>query len=203
MQPFLDLKGRTLCIGGGVSTRLIYDTLLRLQNASDWERPITIYLGVGEPEHKPLSAIDALQICSLIQCLRIGVIRTVGLGLLLGHEPLVLAAGTPGSRFMAPQSLLIFGEAALELVAVQNKVAGLKPNANCPREILQNWCSQQTSRLLSDFGVKVSEWPAGRILPGSDALLMGFADEILSRRLLLKEPMPERKPASLNCEPHP
>jgi hypothetical protein len=203
VQPFLDFKGRTLSLGGGISTPVACDALLRLQNSQDWERPITIYLGVSEPHDVPLSALDALQVSSLIGCLRVPVIRTVALGLLRGYEPLVLAAGSRGQRHLMAQALLFFGEPTADTLTFEMKVGGLNPRGQCPRDRLRQWCAVQTSKLLTEFGVKVGTWPSGQLLNPDQAIEMGFGDAIVPNRCPTLEPQCEKAQSNLNRQPMP
>ena len=110
MEPLFDLAGRTVAIGAGLPMEAVIDALLRMNACpKNWRTPITLYLGIGSEQRRGLRACEAILACALIRSLR-SPVHTVGLGLMHGFEPLVLAVGQPGQRHLLPQSLIFLGE---------------------------------------------------------------------------------------------
>jgi Clp protease len=181
MQPFLDIRGRTLGIGGSLSTEVAMDTLLRLQNAGDSKRPITVYCGIGSWEQQPLSTMEALQLSQLMRCL-VSPIQTFALGLLRGGEALVLASGDKGRRHMLQSAMITFGEQEVDGIGLKPTGFGLNSPTTCRKHELKTLMVAQVQRALRDLEITPAIWNSETILVAKSAIEAGFADLIVPVR---------------------
>jgi len=191
MEPLFDLWGRTVAVGGSLPMDAVSDALLRMHSAKKWQTPITLYLGVRSEPQRRISAAEALQICALIRSLR-SPVHTVGLGLLHGFEPLVLAAGKPGQRHLLPSALISLGGLEVDDVPLPNGTVGLSHRNHGPslRDQACILMTNQIRELAVELGLPGKLWARPRVITAAHAVNLGFADQIVpkstrDRQLLL------------------
>lgn len=177
--PLYDLAGRTLCVGSGASVAEAVDALLRM-NASPNSRqtPITLYLGLGGQKEPPLSALEAVQLSSLIGALR-SPVHTVGIGLLRGFEMLVLAAGQRQHRHLLPHALLCVSEIEISNLQLPKGAAGLNTRSHSLRELARTLLTGQIRCLASQLGLAPGLWDHPRLLTARQAIELGLADQLV------------------------
>jgi hypothetical protein len=190
MEPLFDLEGRTIPIGGVMSIESVLDALLRM-NASPkrWKTPITIYLGIGGERWRGLHAMEAMQICSLIRCLR-SEVTTIGLGFIYEYDAIVLASGKPGKRHLLPHTLISLGELDVDYVPLPNVGIGLLNENQTPSLVAQakQLVAAQIHELTTELGLSRKVWGHPRIITASQAIELGLADVLVpvaARQLLL------------------
>jgi len=182
MEPLFDLPGRVLALGTGASTCAVIDALLRFHAGKQNARPITLYV-VGADGGTPLPAADALLLTGVIRVVRPPV-RTVGLGLLQGWQPLVLACGTVGERFLLPQTLLAPGRLDLSAASMPRRPVGLYQVAPLPRrDTIEECLQKQFESLLSDLNLSPELFTEPRIWTAQEAVTNHLADQVVERIL--------------------
>lgn len=187
-EPLFDLRGRTVAVNPHVPLANTLDSLLRLHaDPQRWREPITLYLGLHTDFHQPLPALDALMICGVIASLRSRVI-TVGLGLLTGHEALVLAAGC--ERYLLPQALVCVG--GTDVAHLPNGFPGLNPNESSLRTQACEQIHHEISSLIRQLGLAPDLWRKPQILSAEKAIKLRLADQLVPAIPL--NPIPHHAP---------
>jgi ATP-dependent protease ClpP protease subunit len=128
-----------------------------------------------------LTAIEAVQMCSLLPSLR-SAVHTVGLGLLHGFEPLVLAAGHPGHRHLLPHALISIGGLEVEGVPqLPNGTVGLAHHHQglSLREQAKAMITTQIRQLSKDFRLPRDLWTNPRVITAAQAVQVGLADALV------------------------
>jgi ATP-dependent protease ClpP protease subunit len=144
----------------------------------DWQTPITVYVSSGSNAESRLSAVEAIQLSSLISCLR-SPVHTIALGLVHGFEPMLLAAGRRGHRYLLPHALVCIGPLNIEHLQVPNGPAGLNNHSPSLRETAKQLLTRQIEELCAGFGVKPELWKYPRVLTPSEAIEIGLADQVV------------------------
>lgn len=190
MEPLFDFRGRVLPIGTGLSTNAIVDGLLRLHSCKSHAKTITIYIvGTNDPA---LSPIEAMMIAEVMRTVR-SPLRTVGLGLLTGWQPLLLACGTVGQRYLLRHALVSITPP--EWSHGQPKsIIGLHQSAHEPvQRQTERVMRQQHHELLAELKLPRDLFTTFRLLDPKAAVEVGLADQIVER-ILKPELSPSRKP---------
>jgi hypothetical protein len=187
-EPLFDLRGRTVAVNPHVPLANTLDSLLRLHaDLRRWREPITLYLGLHTDFHQPLPALDTLMICGVIASLRSRVV-TVGLGLLTGHEALVLASGS--ERFLLPQALVCVGGA--DATHLPHGFPGLNPSDASLRTEACEQINREISSLIRQLGLAPDLWRKTQILSADKAIKLGLADQLVPAIPL--NPIPHHAP---------
>jgi ATP-dependent Clp protease protease subunit len=106
VEPLFDIRGRVVSFNAHTPVEMTIDALLRLHaDPKRWQKPITLYVGLGMDFQRPAKTIEALSVCGVLGCLR-SPIHTVAVGIINQSNALVLAAGNPGHRYMLPHSMV-------------------------------------------------------------------------------------------------
>jgi hypothetical protein len=179
-EPLWDLAGRTLNHDADVTGTI--EKLLRLQNAADHQRPITLYV-VGTPAAPMCSPTDALLLCALIRMLR-SPVQTVGMGLLQSSQALVLAAGTY-RRFLLRHSFISLAPIPWHSVALSRTPIGLGSKLSTTQEILD----AQIQMLLAELKLAPDLFLSERLLTAEAAVQHKLAD------LVVVQPLQQFTPA--------
>jgi ATP-dependent protease ClpP protease subunit len=193
MEPLFDFRGRVLPIGTGLSTNVIVDGLLRLHSCKQHAKPITIYI-VGGTNEPALLPVEAMLIAGVMRTVR-SPLRTIGLGLLTGWQPLLLACGTVGQRYLLRHTLVSL--APPEWGHGQPKsIIGLHQSAHEPmHRQTERIMQQQHHELLTEIKLPLDLFATNRLLDPKAAMEVGLADQVVER-ILKPELSPSRKPDS-------
>ncbi len=191
MQPLFDLEGRVMSIGGSLSAERVIDALLRMQNSTNWTKPITVYLGLVDRVQQPgVGPFEAVQICTLLRHIRVPVVRTVGIGgLLKDYEPMVLAAGTPGHRYLLRHSVLVPALASPTELPFPGPVPGLGQAKQSMREAIHRIHMDQIASLCAELAIP-RRWE-NLVLPAEAAISAGFADALIREKTAVPNRVPE------------
>lgn len=184
-EPLWDLDGRTLSLGFDVS--LTVEALLRLQNAADYQRPISLYL-IGSPSAATLSPTDALMLCGLIRTLR-SPVQTIAMGILQQAQPLLLAAGTH-RRVLLPHSLIALGP--LRWQATPSTLDPIGLNHVGQRNAAQAVLAGQVEQLMKHLKLDPKLFTVERLLDANGAIACGLADEVITKTLSQATPPKEK-----------
>ena len=195
-----DINARTLCGNSRSSVESLIEALLRMQNAPSWERPIFFYLGLGKTGQPPMDALDILSLCDTIRVLR-SPVHTFALGLLSGLEPLLLASGQTGHRYVLPHAMVAVGAVANVSLPLPNGVVGLRPNPREPslQHQGQDWLQLQVEGLTRELGLSPHFWSHPRILGADQIIQAGLADTLLPARTPNKTIIPQEHPLHHEC----
>lgn len=179
MEPLCDINARILAIGTGVSTNMVVDGLLRLHAAKKFTRPITFYIVGGTEGAAPLTAVDAMLVASVMRTVR-SPIRTVGLGWLRNWQPLLLASGAIGQRYLLPQTLVALGPLDWNSLPLPRTAIGLHhspPETAYPKteQVLQN----QFDGFLAELKLPPELFACNRLLTAQEAVEHRFADHVV------------------------
>jgi hypothetical protein len=173
----------------------LLDMLLRMQSAENWQQPLTLYLVPGP---KTIEPGDALTLIQVLRVLR-SPVRTAALaGLLQGCEPLILAAGKPGYRYVLPNTLVSAGPidpGSPPLPKCPVGLAHLRDATVSPWEAVRDLLQHQLQQVYAEFNLEPL-WHTPKILTAAQAIQVGLADAIvpsLSPRLE-KEPIQNVRP---------
>jgi hypothetical protein len=181
MEPLFDLDARVLAIGTGVSTNAVVDGLLRLHAAKKFSRPITFYIVGGADGAAPLTAVDAMLVGSVMRTVR-SPIRTVGLGWLRNWQPLLLASGTLGQRYLLPQTLVALGPLDWNSLPLPRTPIGLH---HSPPEMTQpqteRMLQSQLDGFLSELKLPPELFSRNRLLTAQEAVENRLADHLVER----------------------
>jgi ATP-dependent protease ClpP protease subunit len=179
MEPLFDLGGRTVCLTYRTPLESLIDALLRMHAGDDWQSPITLYVGFSSRGPRWLGAMDALQICDILHGLR-SEVHTIGSGLMQGFEPLVLAAGKRGKRFLLRNSLVRVGPLVLEELPLPGTDFGLGAGRDSAsmRDQAHSILSGRIHRLIGELAVDQKVWQSDQLLTADQALRLGLADHL-------------------------
>jgi len=181
MEPLFDLRGRIVAIGTGVTTNTIVDGLLRLHAAKQFPRPITLYVVGGTEATTPLSGVEAMLLVQVMRVIR-SPIRTVGIGLLQGWLPLLLACGTRGQRFLLPQTVLALGRLEWEGLPLTRAPIGLQPPPRTSAyHQTENLLQKQLRGLLAELKLPAILFATNRVWTAQMAIKHQLADRIVER----------------------
>jgi ATP-dependent protease ClpP protease subunit len=185
MTPLFDQEGRTLALGTGASIGEVVDGLLRFHAAKGFKKPITFYV-VGGAEAAPgLTATEAMMLVGVMRTLR-SPIRTVGLGWLRGWQPVVLAGGTPGQRFLIEHTLL--SVAPLEWADHAKPHIGWQPTRQEQlKHQTERLLQEQIHHLLGRLQLDPASFASDRVLNPVEAIDARFADHVVDQ-ILTPEP---------------
>jgi hypothetical protein len=106
----------------------------------------------------------------------------VGLGLMHGFEPLVLAVGQPGQRHLLPQSLIFLGELEVDDVhQLPNGSLGLANKIHRPsiREQAKSLIKTQIRQLTKELGLPRNLWRRPRMITATQAIKLRMADALV------------------------
>lgn len=200
MEPLLDIEGRTLALGPRTQLDVVLDALLRMQNAASWKKPITLYLGLGMDVRYWLGLSETLQICSVIQCLRSSVHTVALAGLLHGYEPIVLAAGCRGHRYLLKHTLTSLGPVQFPALPFAKGSIGLAPNRNGPswEENVHALLSERLDMLMRELNLSPHLFSSPRIVGAVEAIRLGLADAIVPCHTQVQKPSQEPPSHQLN-----
>jgi len=199
MEPLFDYQGRTLAIGTGASTNAVVDGLLRMHAAKQFARPITLYIVGGANDTVPLQGVEALLLVGVLRTIR-SQTRTVGLGLLRGWQPLLLAAGTAGQRCLLPQTLVSLGPLEWQGLPLAQNPIGLQPSPpESAYHQTERLLQKQLRQLLSELKLPAKLFGTDRFLTAHDAVKHRLADHVVER-IVTPELAPSIRPVS--HEPH-
>jgi len=181
MEPLFDLDARILAIGTGVTTNAVVDGLLRLHASKRFTRPITLYIVGGTEGTAPLPAVEAMLLAGVMRTVR-SPIRTVGLGLLTGWQPLLLACGTIRQRSLLPQTLLNLGPLKWDCLTLKRGPIGLQPapwqSAHHQTELL---LQKQLRGLLAELKLSPKLFASNRVWTAHMAIKHQLADRVVER----------------------
>lgn len=203
MEPLFDLRGRIVAIGTGATTSAVVDALFRMQAAKQRSRPITVYMVGATVESTPLLAGDALLLADVIRSIA-SPVRTVGFGMLTGWQPLLLACGSPGERFLLTRSLVALGPLDWNGLALPKNPIGLQPQASPqPSSAIRQQLHGQLQRLLTELNLESDLFADHRLLNADEAIASRLADRVFQPAL-----KPENSPQliarpALNYESQP
>jgi ATP-dependent protease ClpP protease subunit len=194
MEPLFDFRGRVLPIGTGLTTNAIVDGLLRMHACNKHHaKPITIYV-VGGIDAASISAVEVMLITGVMRIVR-SPIRTVGLGILTGWQPLLLACGTAGQRYLMRQTLLSVAPPDWNH-GLPKTVIGLHQSAHEPmHRQTERTLQQQHRELLAELKLPPDLFTTHQLLDSKTAVATGLADQVVER-ILNPEISPSRKPSS-------
>ena len=203
MEPLFDLQNRIVAVGTGSSTSAVADALLRFHAAKAKSKAVTLYVVGAVAGATPLPAGDALLLIDVLRSLA-PPIRTVGFGLLTGWQNLLLAAGTPGQRYLLARSLVAVEPLEWTGLTLPRYPLGLQGHAASPALMAQQ-LQQQLDRLLGELNLAPEIFKTPRLLNASEAIEHHFADQVYERPLIRE--FPNAKPTIANSpqhhEPHP
>ncbi len=181
MEPLFDLRGRVLPIGTGLTTNAIVDGLLRLHACKHHAKPITIYI-VGGTNDPALSPVDAMLIAAVMRTVR-SPIRTVGLGLLTGWQPLLLACGTIGQRYLLRHTLVSITPPEWGH-GLPKTIIGLRQSPHEPaQQQIERRLQQQHQELLAELKLPPDRFATHQMLDSKTAVATGLADQVVERIL--------------------
>ena len=171
-----DLHARTVCINTHTPIETTVDALLRMQNSKNWKRPITLYLGLGNAG--PIGMLDTLTLCDVLRSL-LSPVHTFGFGLI--HEPLLLAAGSRGHRYVLPHTLLSAGPIEPDHLPLPNGQFGLSPNHTGPslRVRAGEMILDEFHNLSRELGISPELWTTPKILSAPEIIRAGLADQLV------------------------
>ena len=174
MPPLVDFKGRVISIGTGLGAHEIADAFLRLHNSKHHASPITLYI-LGEAD--ALSAMDAMLLTSIMGSIR-SPIETIGLGLLTGWQPLLLACGTPGQRYLLQNTLISISPINWRGSSMTRPQIGLAYKTDSETHQIQIHFQRQIKTLLQALDLNPEIFEQSRILSARDAVDQKFADRV-------------------------
>ena len=182
MEPLFDFRGRVLPIGTGLTTNAIVDGLLRLHACNKHHaKPITIYV-VGGTNDPALSPVEAMLIMGVMRIVR-SPMRMVGLGILSGWQPLLLACGTAGQRYLLRQTLVSVAPPDWNH-GLPKTVIGLHQSAHEPvQHRTERLLQQQHRELLAELKLPVDLFTSHQVLDSKAAVARGLADQVVERIL--------------------
>jgi ATP-dependent protease ClpP protease subunit len=194
MEPLFDFRGRVLPIGTGLGTNTVVDGLLRLHACNKHHaKPITIYI-VGGTNDPALSPVEAMLIAGVMRTVR-SPLRTVGLGILSGWHPLLLACGTIGQRYLLRHTLVSVAPPDWNHGLPKNFI-GLRQSAHEPsQQQTERLLQQQHRELLTELNLPPDIFASRRFLDPKAAVAVGLADQVVGR-ILNPEISPSRQPDS-------
>jgi ATP-dependent protease ClpP protease subunit len=175
-EPLWDLAGRTLCLGHDVSNTI--EGLLRLQNATNYQRPITLYI-YGSPSMPAPSPTDAMLVCALIRVLR-SPVQTVGMGLIQSAQSLVLAAGTH-RRYLIRHALVSLSPMKWE--TVPSARAAISFGQQTPSRSPRTQLEEQFEQLVSELKLDPELFQSDQLLPAEAAVQHQLADVVVTQPL--------------------
>ncbi len=111
------------------------------------------------------------------------------MGLLKDYEPLALAAGTPGQRYLLRHSVLVPALASPTELPVSGPVPGLGQVKDSSREALYRIHINQIAALCLELGIP-RQWE-NMVLTPEAALSAGFADLEIQEKAVLPKTTPE------------
>ena len=199
IEPLVDLEARILCVSATIPTTVVVDRLLRLQSGRDWQRPIWLYLpGADGPgtEAPTLSAMDFLTLHAIFRSLR-SPVHGVGLGLLRGFEPLLLAACQPGHRYLLPSALCYVGALAVDRLPFSHELGLAVASGASLREQAAHLIRGQLDSILAQLQTPASLWQGPpRLFSAQACIAAGLADRIVpvADRSLTLNPNPDHDP---------
>jgi len=184
MEPLFDLRGRIVAIGTGVTTNAAVDGLLRLHASKQFARPIRLYVVGGTEPTTVLPGVEAMLLAQVLGVIR-SPIRTVGLGLLRGWLPLILACGTRGQRCLLPQTLLDLGPLSWDGLPLTRAPIGLQPP---PRKSAQQQTEKllqkQLRSLLAELKLSAKLFATNRVWTAQMAVKHQLADKVVERMVV-------------------
>lgn len=187
MEPLYDFRGRVLPIGTGLGTNAIVDGLLRLHACKQYAKPITIYI-VGGTNEPALSPVEAMLIAGVLRMVR-SPLRTVGLGLLTGWQPLLLACGTVGQRYLLRHTLVSVTPPEWGH-GLPKTIIGLHQSANEPmHRQTERTLQLQHRELMAELKLPPDFFSTHRLLDSKTAVAVGLADHVVERIIT-----PQRSP---------
>lgn len=122
-------------------------------------------------------------------------IRTVGLGLLSGWHPLLLACGSSGQRYLLSHTLVSITPPEWGH-GLQKSIIGLHQSAHEPaQQQTERLLQQQHRELLAELKLPPDLFATHQLLDSKTAVATGLADQVVER-ILNPEISPSRKPDS-------
>ena len=202
MEPLFDLDHRIVAIGTGASTSAIVDRLLRLHAAKQRSRRITLYVVGTTAEMPPLSAGDALLLADVLRSIA-PPIRTVGFGLLTGWQPVLLACGTRGERYMLTHSLVAAGPLDWTGLTLPKNSIGLQSPAH-PTTLIRQQLDRQVQALFTELKLVPDLFARHHLLTAQEAIANGLTDHVVERQLTLRLDHPHSRAGQKTVEipPH-
>ena len=178
MEPLYDFRGRVLPIGTGLTTNAIVDGLLRLHACNKhYAKPITIYI-VGGTNEPALTPVEAMLIAGIMRTVR-SPLHTVGLGLLTGWQPLLMACGTTGRRYLLRHTLVTVTPPEWGH-GLPKSIIGMHQSAQEPVQRQTERIMQQQHRaLLAELKLPSDLFDTHRLMDPKAAVVIGLADHVV------------------------
>ncbi|GIX65126.1 ATP-dependent Clp protease proteolytic subunit [Babesia caballi] len=175
------LSERTIFVGTPIQTtvaHLVIAQLLYLDHTS--QKPIKIYINCGDnavnEDPRTSCEIDALNIVDVMSYVKSDVI-TLNLGKAYGPASLILAAGTPGKRFVLPRAFTALRQSSASLETMPAEDIRIYS-----KEILK--ARKQVAAAFSRFSGKseaevLEALQRGRYMDAQEAIAYGLADKVV------------------------
>lgn len=178
-DPLVDMDNRIINLSPRVPAEVFIDRLLRLQNHSDWQKPITVYLTPCEEGKSSLGPLNFLQIHAVMRAVR-SPLHTVALGMLRGYEVLLLAAGCKGHRHLLEHSVICLEPFNLDDLPFSSRHIGLDQTVGGSlREQARQILQAELDCILKDLSLDAKLFRSPTIICAQDAIRFGVADSIV------------------------
>jgi ATP-dependent Clp protease protease subunit len=180
LTPLLEMarEDRTVEIFGPICQPMsfyVWNSLRELEQEDPKEEITVIINSGGGIMHDMFAIVDAMQLCKCP-------IRTVGTGCIASAATCVVAAGTPGRRFLTPNCSVMIHEASFGIESNLSDVKSeLKEVERLQKSYLKIICKTtgKTESQIKEFMDGKNYWMSAR-----DAIKkLGIADKILKRGL--------------------
>ena len=189
-DPLVDLNARILSISVDTPTQIVIDRLLRLNNAKNWQEPITIYISPSE-DSRSLTILDFLQIHAVLKICR-APIHTVALGMLRGFEVLLLANGTKGHRKILEHSLLCIEPFRFDNLPFADSPIGIGQQQGASlREQAESLLRRELDTVFQELNLDPAVFHRSQIIGSERGISLGIADAVVSIPRIHPQTMPE------------
>jgi len=183
IEPLLSLEDRLLSFSSRTPVAVVIDLLLRLHNAPEWRDPITLYFCGADDEgvrpQRTLSALEFLQLHSVLQRLR-SEVHPTALGLTAGYfESLLLASCARGKRHLLPSAMLCVGPLEIADLPLSNAIGLGNQQGPSLLDQARVLVQAQLDHVLAGLHLSPGLWQVPRVLSAEAAISAGLADAIV------------------------
>lgn len=180
LDPYTKLfEERIIFLGAPIDDASADDVMAQLLclESMDSEREISIYINSPGGSYTAMTAIyDTMQFIK-------PAIRTVCLGQAASAASLILAAGSPGLRFMLPHARVLIHQPYSEGRGQGSDIEIQANEVLRMREEMEEILSEHTGRSLEEIRLDIER---DKILTAAQAVEYGLVDEVISSRKLAR-----------------